>query len=48
MGFCHAKIPIPMVLEKTDDYKIEQTGDWKVKRTGSLFIVDLKIYLKKS
>ena len=44
VGFCVKEVPILMLIEETDGYKIEQRDEEGVRRTHSLFIDDLKIY----
>ena len=42
VGFCLTEVPVSMLLEETDGYKIGQKDEERVKRTHSLFIDDLK------
>ena len=44
VGFCLTEVPVPMLLEETDGYKMGQKDEERVKRTHSLFIDDLKTY----
>ena len=44
VGFCCTEIPIMMLLEESDGYKMGPPGRRETKRTHSLFIDDLKIY----
>ena len=44
VGFCLTEVPVSMLLEETDGYKMGQKDDERVKRTHSLFIDDLKTY----
>jgi hypothetical protein len=41
VGFCLTEIPIAMMLEETDGYKMGQPGERDLKKTHSLFIDDL-------
>ena len=43
-GFLSQEIPIAMLLEGTDGYKMGPPGDREVVRTHSLFIDDLNVY----
>ena len=43
-GFCLTDVPVAMLTEKSDGYKMGQKGEERVKRTHSLFVDDLKIY----
>ena len=47
MDFCLTEIPIAMMLEETDGYKMGQPGEWDLKRTHSFFTEDLKVYQEK-
>ena len=38
------EVPVSMLLEETDGYKMGQKNEERVKRTHSLFIDDLKTY----
>ena len=44
VGFCLTAVPVSMLLEETDGYKMGQKDEERVKRTHSLFIDDLKTY----
>ena len=44
VGFCLTEVPVSMLLEETDGYKMGQKDEEGVKRTHSLFIDDLKTY----
>ena len=44
VGFCLTEIPIAMLLEETEGYKMGPPGNREVIRTHSLFIDDLKVY----
>ena len=44
IGFCLTEIPVMMMLQETDGYKMGLPGDRQLKRTHSLFIDDLKTY----
>ena len=44
VGFCLTEIPIAMLLEGTEGYKMGPPGNREVIRTHSLFIDDLKVY----
>ena len=44
VGFCLTEVPISMLLEETDGYKMGQKDEERVKRTHSLSIDDLKTY----
>ena len=44
VGFCLTEVPITMMLEETDGYKMGKAGQRETKRTHSLFIDDLKVY----
>ena len=43
-GFCLTEVPIAMLLDETEEYKLVQPGRRCIKRTHSLFIGDLKVY----
>ena len=43
-GFCLTEVPVAMLIEESDGYKMGQKGEERVKRTHSLFMDDLKIY----
>jgi hypothetical protein len=43
VGFCLTEIPIAMMLEETDGYKMGQPGERDLKKTHSLFIDDLMV-----
>ena len=43
VGFCLTEIPIAMLLEETEGYKLGPPGNREVIRTHSLFIDDLKV-----
>ena len=42
--FCLTEVPIAMMLEETDGYKIGKPGERDLKRTHSFSIDDLKVY----
>ena len=44
VGFCLTEVPVAMLLEQTDGYKVGKPGERNHKRTHSLFIDDLKVY----
>ena len=44
VGFCLTEVPIAMLLEETDGYRMGAAGERNIKRTHSLFIDDLKVY----
>ena len=44
VGFCLTEVPIAMMLEETDGYKMGQPGEKDLTRTHSFFIDDLKVY----
>ena len=44
IGFCLTEIPVMMMLQETDGYKMGLPGDRQLTRTHSLFIDDLKTY----
>ena len=44
VGFCLTEVPVSMLFEETDGYKMGQKDEERVKRTHSLFIDDLKTY----
>ena len=44
VGFCLTEVPIAMLLEETDGYRMGPAGERNIKRTHSLFIDDLKVY----
>ena len=44
MGFCLTEVPVAMLLEQTDGYKMGKPGEQNHKRTHCLFIDDLKVY----
>ena len=44
VGFCLTEVPIAMMLEKIDGYKMGQPGERDLTRTHSFFIGDLKVY----
>ena len=44
VGFCLTEVPVAMLMEGSDGYKMGKGGERRVKRTHSLFIDDLKIY----
>ena len=44
VGFCLTDVPIAMLLDDTEGYKLGQPGRSCIKRTHSLFIDDLKVY----
>ena len=44
MGFCLTEIPVAMLLEGTEGYRMAPLGNREVIRIHSLFIDDLKVY----
>ena len=44
VGFCLTDVPIAVMLEETDRYRMGQPGERDLKRTHSFFIDDLKVY----
>ena len=44
VGFCLTDVPVAMLIEESDCYKMGQKDEERVKRTHSLFVDDLKIY----
>ena len=44
MGFCLTEVPIAMLPDETEGYKLGEPGRTCIKRTHSLFIDDLKVY----
>ena len=44
VGFCLTEVPVAMLIEESDSYKMGQKGEETVKRMHSLFMDDLKIY----
>ena len=44
MRFCLPEVPVAMLLEQTDGYKMGKPGERNHKRTHYLFIDDLKVY----
>ena len=44
LGFCLTEVPIAMMLEETDGYKMGQPRERDLTRTHSFFIDDLKVY----
>ena len=44
VGFCLTEIPVSMLIQETEGYRMGPPGDRTLKRTHSLFIDDLKIY----
>ena len=44
VGFCLTEVPIAMLLDETEGYKLGQSGRRCIKRTYILFIDDLKVY----
>ena len=44
VGFCSTEVPVAMLLEQTDGYKVRKPGERNHKRTHCLFIDDLKVY----
>ena len=44
VGFCLTEVPIAMVLDETDEYKLAQPGERHIKRTHSFFIDGLKVH----
>ena len=47
VGFCLTEVPIAMMLEETDGYKMGQLGERDLTRTHSFFIDDLKVYVNE-
>ena len=44
VGFCLTEIPIALLLEGTEGYRMDPPGNREVIRTHSIFIDDLKVY----
>ena len=44
VGFCLTEVPIAMLLDETEEYKLGQPGKRCIKRIQSLFIDDLEVY----
>ena len=44
VGFCLTEVPIAMLLDESEGYKLGQPGRECIKRTHSLFIDDLMVY----
>ena len=44
VGFGLTEVPITMMLEETDGYKLGKAAQRETKRTHSFFIDDLKLY----
>ena len=44
VGFCLTELPIAVLLDETEGYKLGQLGRRCIKRTHSLFIDNLKVY----
>ena len=44
VGFCLTEVPVSMLVEGSDGYKMGKGGVRVVKRTHSFFIDDFKIY----
>ena len=44
VGFCLTEVPVAMLIEESDGYKMGQKGEERVKTSHSLFVDDLKIY----
>ena len=44
LGFCLTEVPVAILLEQTDGYKMGNPGERNHKRTHCLFIDDLKVY----
>ena len=44
VGFCLTEVPIAMLLDETEEYKLGQPGRRCIKRIQSLFIDDLEVY----
>ena len=44
VGFCLTEVPIAMLLDETEGYKLGQPGRRCIKRTHSLFFDDLMVY----
>ena len=44
VGFCLTEVPVAMLIDESDGYKMGLKGEERVKRTHSLFVDDLKIY----
>ena len=46
VGFCLTEVPIGMLLQETEGYRMGGPGKRELRRTHSLFIDDLKVYQK--
>ena len=44
VGFYLTEVPIAMLLDETEGYKLGQPGRKSIKRTHSMFIDDLQVY----
>lgn len=44
VGICLSEVPVAMLLDDTEGYKMGPPGQNNIKRTHSLFIADLKVY----
>jgi len=44
VGFCLTEVPVAMLLNDTEGYRMGPPGKREIKRTHSLFIDDLKVY----
>ena len=44
VGFCLTEVPISMLIQESEGYRMGPPGDRNLRRTHSLFIDDLKIY----
>ena len=47
VGFCLTEVPIAMLLDETEEYKLGQPGGRCIKRIQSLFIDDLEVYQER-
>ena len=43
VGFCLSEVPVAMLLEDTDGYRMGAPGRRDIKRTHSLFLDDQKV-----
>ena len=43
VGFCLTEVPVAVLIEESDGYKMGRKGEERVKRIYSLFLDDLKI-----
>ena len=44
VGFCPTEVPVAMLIEESDGYRMGQKGEERVKRMHSPFVDDLTIY----